>query len=690
MRKFLLVLAIGVSGPAGANSAPPAAGSVQLGSWGIDLTDQDRSVRPGDDFFRYQNGGWVARAAPDVQHPFMSYWRDVRSTVPPRLIEILNRAAAAPSTGTETPLGKAATLYREYLDEATIERRGHAPLEPELAAIRAIRSRAEMSEQMGRLEGPQALRVATFGDRFGPGMFTMTIAQDRHRTGRNALYLGQGGIMLPDPSYYSRENLADIKTAYEHYVERLLTLIGWPEPAVRAREIVDFETRVAQASTPLENLLDPARTYNSVSIDRLQAMTPGFDWSAFFRGAGLTPPASAIVDDPAAFTRIAAIYTDADMTMLRARQAFVTADLNAGMLGHDLYDAKRAFRTNMLNIPSLAARERHDGGERLVEGVMPDTLGSIYVERFFSPTVMARAQQIVRNLRTALDARLQRVAWLNPASRTIARRKLAAMQIRVGYQSHFEDYHDLHFVGDGLYEDVHRAAAYEWREQVRHLSEPFDRSPWALAPMYPQYGYFPQANTANVSAALLQPPFFDPNADDAVNYGAVGTIIAQQIMAGFGPNNISYDGDGRLTNWLTPTEAAHLAAMATTLAGRYSAFEPISGAHPRGQVLVGEAMADIGAIEIALDAYHASLHGRPAPVLDNLTGDQRFFLGRAQSWRARFTDDAIRNQLAQGTNAVPWMRVNGPLPNVDSWYAAFNVQPGERLYVAPSERVHPY
>jgi putative endopeptidase len=263
------------------------------------------------------------------------------------------------------------------------------------------------------------------------------------------------------------------------------------------------------------------------------------------------------------------------------------------------------------------------------------------------------------------------------------------MQIRVGYPRHFDEYRDLPIIGDGLYEDFHRAAAYHWHEQVRHLSAPFNRSRWALPPMYPQYSYDPPTNTANVSAALLQPPFLDPDADPAVNYGAIGTVIAQQMVTAFGPNSIRFDGSGRLVNWLRPEESQRLASMAATLAERYSALEPIPGSHPRGQVLASEAMADIGAIQIALDAYHLSLHGRETPRLDNLTGDQRFFLGRAQSWRARFTDDAIRNQLAQGGNAVPWMGINGPLPNVDAWYEAFEVRPGQRLYLPPSERLHP-
>jgi putative endopeptidase len=290
-------------------------------------------------------------------------------------------------------------------------------------------------------------------------------------------------------------------------------------------------------------------------------------------------------------------------------------------------------------------------------------------------------------LRAALDARFARADWLSENSRAEARRKVASMQIRVGYPDRFDEYSGMRLPGTGLYADVHAAANYEWRELVRRLGQPFDRSRWFLPPMYPQYNYDPSSNAAEVSAALFQPPFFDSAADDAVNYGAVGTIVASQMMHAFDANGIRYDSSGRLADWLTPGERAHLERMGDTLADRYSAFEPIPGVHPRGKVLFLEAMADIGAIEVALGGYHLAQGGRDGPVLDGLTADQRFFLGRAQSWRARFTNDAIRNQMAQGSNAIPWMRVNGPLPNIDAWYSAFDVKPGDKLYVAPEQRV---
>jgi putative endopeptidase len=663
------------------------ANAAQIGAWGVDLSDQDRSVRPGDDFFRYQNGGWVARAAPDVQHPFMSYWRDVRNVAPARLIAILDGLAGDAAAPASSPAVKAGALYRDYMDEAAIERLGHAPLEPELRAIRALRTRADMARYMGRMEGPLTLRSTNLRDSFGRGMFTMTVAQDSRNPERNALYLRQGGILLPDPSYYSSAQVADVRAQYRDYIKQVLTLIGWPQPAKRADEILAFETKVAAASTPLEQLVDPAKTYHEVTLSQLERSAPGFGWRAYFAGAGLVPPVRMVIDDRQAFTQIAKIFASADLAMLRARQAFAAADYDAGLLSSDLYSAKLAFRTNVLNAPSLAARARKDGGERLVEAVVPDIIGSIYVERFVPAEVDKRAKLMAAGLRAALDERLAKADWLSPESRAEARRKLAAMQIRVGYPEHFETYSGLTLTGNGLYADVRAAEAYQWREQVKKLSQPFDRSRWFLTPMFPQYYYDPQSNSAEVSAALFQPPFFDPTADDAVNYGAVGTIVAAQMIAAFDINGAGYDSTGRLREWLKPEERAHLAQLGDTLAQRYSAFEPIPGVHPRGKVLFLEAMGDIGALEIALDAYHAARGGQAAPIVDGLTGDQRFFLGRAQSWRARFTDDAVRNQLTQGTNAIPWMRVNGPLPNVDEWYAAFAVKPGDKLYLPPEQRV---
>ncbi len=670
-----------------AAGAPVPASAAAIGTWGIDLSDQDRSVRPGDDFYRFQNGAWIARVAPDVQHPFLSYWRDVRTTAPGRLTAILDGLSTNPGAADNQAMRKAATLYREYLDEVAIERLGRKPLEGDLAAIRGLRTRADVARWMGRMEGPDTLRGTLLRDGFGRGMFVMNVAEDAQNPDRNALYLTQGGIMLPDPSYYSSQAVADARAAYQDYVTKLLRLVGWPKPVENAKAILAFETKVAEASTPLEQLVDPAKTYHSVSYAELRRLAPGFDWRAYFAGAQLSPPRRVVVDDPKSFAKIAALFAKADIGMLRARAAFALADYNAALLSSDFYAAKLAFRTDVLHSASLAAHKRKDAAERLVEQVMPDVLGAIYVHRFVPPEVNSRAKAMAEALRSALDARVERAGWLSPESKAEARRKVAAMQIRVGYPDRFDDYAGLPVSGRGLYADVHAAANFGWRTLVKRLDQPFDRSHWFLPPMYPQYAYDPQSNAAEVSAALFQPPFFDPEADDAVNYGAVGTIVASKMIDAFNLTGAKYDSSGRLRDWLKPEEAAHLATIGGTLADRYSAFEPVPGVHPRGKVLSDEAFSDIGAIEIALDAYHSSLGGRAAPAVDGLTGDQRFFLGRAQSWRARFSDDAIRNQLTQGSNAIPWMRVNGPLPNVDEWYQAFGVAPGDKLYLPPEQRV---
>ena len=365
----------------------PAAQAAAIGSWGVDLSDQDRSVRPGDDFFRYQNGGWVARAAPDVQHPFMSYWRDVRSVAPARLRAILDALAADASLSRKAPTGKAALLYRDYLDEAAIEKLGHAPLKPQLSEILAIRSREDAARVMGRMEGPLKLRASNLRDGSTQGLFTLTIGQDPGNPRRNTLIVGQGGIGLPDPSYYSAAEVADVRAKYQDYVASILKLIGWPAPDRQARSIVAFETTVAKASTPLEQLVDPARAYHPISYGELKRLAPRFAWDAFFAGAGMKPPARLVIDDPQALAAIAAAFAATDLKTIRARQAFAAADYDASLLSHDLYAAKVGFRTNVLNSASLASRDRKDGAERLVEAVVPDVLGSIYVARFVPPEV---------------------------------------------------------------------------------------------------------------------------------------------------------------------------------------------------------------------------------------------------------------------------------------------------------------
>ncbi|MGZ7031662.1 MAG: M13 family metallopeptidase [Thermoanaerobaculia bacterium] len=669
-----------------ATRTQPDLGSHSAGSWGIDLTDRDPSVRAEDDLYRSQNGGWLARTQLGPSQPNAAYWRDLRVLSTVRLADLVEEAAAKTSAPA-TIEGKAGAFYRAFMDEKTVEAKGLTPLKPELDAIRAVRTKAEMAGLMGRVEGPGSVRAPTVRFRVVHALFSLNIAQDPNDPAHYAVFVGQAGLQLPGPEYYSDPKLADLKSSYQDYIVRMLTLIGWPDAQARAADIVAFESRVAAASWSHEQMGDVVKTYNPMTLSELARFAPGFDWRAFLKGASLTKTERVIVDAKSAFPAIAKAFADAPLTVLQARQAFAAADEAAPLLNKAMVEANFDFRSKKFNSLFQSPAPRSIRAEQAVEANIVDIVSALYVSRYSSPDTKAKATEMAENLRKAFDVRLENNTWMSSATKQRARRKLAAMAIHIGYPDRFQTYEGLAIRDDDLYGNVTRAAAWNWRRSVAQLGHEFDRSEWALAPGYPQYTYLPATNAVEISAATLQPPFFDPKADDAVNYGAIGAVIGQQIVNGFDNQGGRYDASGKLADWWTVEDRKRLAAEMAKLSAQYSAVEPLPGLHVKGDLVVDEALDDIGGMLIALDAYHASLHGAPAPDLDGFTGDQRLFLGRAQMWRAKFSEGFVRNQIATGSNAPPFLRVNGPARNLDAFYQAFDVKPADKMYIAPAERV---
>ena len=645
--------------------------------WGIDLTDRDASVKPGDDFYRSQNGAWMDRTELKSRAA-ASYWGDLRRLAPQQLAAILDEDQ-----------GRAGAFYRSFLNEAAVEVRGLTPLEPELAAIRSAKTKSQLAAEMGSAAGPgMQQKLKMLGPTPDRGIFVVSIGQDQQSPGRYAVYLGQGGLGLPGPEYYLDPQLADIKAAYEAYAAKILSLIGWPDAERRAKEIVDLESRIAQVSWSDEQLLDSVKTYNRMSVAELSALAPGFDWRAFLRGAELESVRSVVVDAKSAFPKIAAIYAATPLDVLQARQAFIVADDAAPLLSSAAVGANFDFHGKIFRARSAVLPPRKTRALTVMETTVGDLLGSLYVARCFSPEAKAAAVEMAERMRHALDARLEHASWLSEKGRAAAREKVARMRMNIGYPDVFEDYRTLKIAEDDLYGNVRRATAYNWRRQVRRLGEPYDRREWLNTSQSVNYAYVPATNTVEIPAATLQPPFFDPKADAAVNYGAIGTLIGAQLMGAFDNHGRHHDAAGRLREWLTAEESARIEATIKAIADQYTSVEPLPGIHIQGELVADEAFQDMGGTILALDAYHASLGGHPAPPLDGFTGDQRFFLGRVQMWRAKFDDQFVRNQVAQGHNAPPFLRVNGPVRTIDAWYEAFQVRPGDRMYLPPGSRVH--
>ena len=677
-----LMLTVGAS-PLAAATAPPRPAH---GPWGVDLADQDPTVRPGDDFAMYQNGGWFGRTQIGSGQPNAAYWRDVRIEAGQRIDAMLNDLDALPAGERLGSKALVSAFRRSAMDEATIAARGITPLAPELAAIGAASDKSRFAALMGSVEGPGTLRQIAVRLNPGRDLFTLQIDQDQSDPECYALYIGQGGLILPGPEYYVDPSFRDLKSAYQAHIATMLRLIGWPDAVERAGQIVDLETRIAMVSSSHEQVREVSDNYHRVTIKQLRNLAPGFDWNAFLGGAGLPRDVITVIDSPAAINGIAKIYASAPIEVLQAKQAFGAAYVNAARLSPIVYDAYRQFAASAL-AGLQAGPNRKSDAINVIESAVPDAVGAIYVERFFSPEVKAKVSNMSALMKQALNHRISQTDWLSAEGKARARQKLGSLQVHVGYPDNFDDYRGLMIKDNDFYGNASRAAAYDWRKQVRELKQKYDRSAWRLTPFYPQYNYTPTANTVEMPAALLVPPFFDINADDAVNYGADGTTIGSQIAAAFSGIGINYDATGRLRQWLPPADASRLSDIRRKLSARYSQQEPLPGMHLKGDLLADEAMSDIDGVQIALDAYHASLGGIDAPLIDGYTGDQRFFLGRAQMWRAKFSPEFTRNQIATGSNAPPYMRINGPLANIDAWYDAFKVASGDKLYVPPEDRI---
>ncbi len=661
------LLAAGL-GPA-TQAAIPAAGG-----WGFDVAGENPAVRPGDDFNQYANGTYLDHLTiPPDQRGYGSF-NKLRDLSEIRVRAILEDAARSSSQSPDSAEAKIGAAWRAFMDEARVESLGARPLAGDLARVRALRDKAELARFMG--EGAGSLNASVFGVGIGP--------DDKAPT-RYAVALGQDGLGLPDRDYYLTPGFAAKKAAYEAYVARLLGLIGWSDPQGAARAVVALETQIAAASWSKAQMRDPDAIYNPMSIAELSALAPGFDWVAFMSGAGLQGEDRVIIDARSAFPKLAAIVAETPLETFKAFEAFHLADAASPYLSSAFTTARFEFRDKVLG-GQEAQRPRWKRAVSEVDRVLGEDVGRVYVARYFPPSSKAEMETLIANLRRALGRRIEALSWMGPQTKAEALKKLRNFDVQVGYPKKWRDYSGLKISDADLYGDVVRSLAFEWDYQRGRLHAPVDKDEWLMTPQTVNAYNNPVFNEVVFPAAILQPPFFDPAADPAVNYGAIGAVIGHEMTHGFDDEGRKYDAEGRLRDWWTPADAAAFEQRARALGASYEALAVLPGAHINGALTMGENIADLGGILTALDAYHASLGGRPAPVIDGLTGDQRFFLGFAQIWRAKTRDDALRQQLVADPHSPPSARLDGVLPNVDDWYAAFGVTPSDRMYRAPEAR----
>ena len=647
----------------------------KYGDWGFDLSGRDVSVAPGDSFFRYANGTAFDKLEIPSDRTSYGSFPLLRELSDNRMKALIQGLVARTDLKAGSDEAKITAAYRSYIDEARIEQIDAQPLQPFLAAIRAADTHEKIAAYMGQTQG-----------RVGASFFGTGITIDQKQPTRYAVTAGQSGIGLPNRDYYLDARFADKKDKYQAYIERMLTNVGWADPAGHAAAIVALETKIAEAHwTPIENR-DRDKTYNEYTIQTLAAEAPGFDWNGYFNAAGLGSINRLIVRQNTAMPKIAAIFAATPIDTLQAWQAFHTTDDAASTLSRRFSDAQWEFRSRDLSgQPEQRTREKR--AISFAEGSLGEAAGRLYVAEYFPAESKAQMEQLVANLRTALSHRIDNLTWMGTETKAAAQEKLRKFTVKIGYPDKWRDYSALEVRADDLFGNSQRLGQFQWNYQLNRLNEPVDKAEWGMTPQTVNAYYNSANNEIVFPAAILQPPFFDPSADPAVNYGGIGGVIGHEIGHGFDDQGSKSDGDGVLRNWWTDADKVNFKALTKRLGEQYDAYEPLPGFHVQGGLTMGENIGDAAGTAVGLEAYHLSLNGQPAPVIDGVTGDQRFFYGWAQVWQSKYREDALKNQIATDPHSPAEFRVIGPVRNVDAWYEAFGVKPGSKYYLAPEDRV---
>ncbi|MEA3037277.1 MAG: putative endopeptidase [Sphingomonadales bacterium] len=648
---------------------------IHYGAWGFDVAGMDRAVKPGDDWYEFVNGTWTRHATIPADRASWGGFAILRDLSEARLRRLIE--GYSPADAKNPDRAKVATLYRSFMDETAAERADAEPLLTRLAPVRAAAGKEDIARLMGESMGGFG---ASF---FGPG-----VSDDAKQPDIYSLYLRQSGLGLGDRDFYSDPKFRPQVARYRQYVAQMLGLAGWPNAEAAADKVVAMETRVAEAHWTRAQSRDRDKTYNLMTLADLQRAAPGFPWQTFWNAAGLSRAERAIVAQNTAFPKIAQVFADTDLDTLKAWEAFRTADDIAPLLSKRFVDAHFEFRSHFLN-GQPQQRDRWKRGVGFAEAAMGEAIGRDYVALYFPPSSKAKMDQLVANLRTALGGRIRNLAWMGPATKQEALAKLSHFTVKIGYPTKWRDYSALRVVPGDLVGNAERAARFEWDYRRNRMGNPVDKAEWGMTPQTVNAYYNSVKNEIVFPAAILQPPFFDPRADMAVNYGGIGGVIGHEISHGFDDQGRKSDGNGVLRDWWAPEDARKFEVQANRLGAQYEAYDfaELPNMHINGKATMGENIGDLGGTLISLDAYHASLGGRPARVIGGFTGDQRFFLGWGQVWRTMQRPEALRQQLVSDPHSPGQVRAIAPLRNVDAWYRAWGVKPGDKLYIAPEDRV---
>ena len=647
-----------------ASEAAAAPQVVRFGTWGVDLSTRDLSVKPGDDFQRYAAGKWMDQ----TEIPADKSQNGVGSELADRNQEQLRSIVmGAPK---DSQLG---AFYASYMDEARLEQLDAAPLKADLDRVAAIKSKDEFARYM-------AETLASYG----ATLFGVGVLPDPAKPTINIGGVFSSGMGLPDRDYYLLDKYKDQRAAYRAYIERSLQMTGTPNAAAAADSILAFETEIAKRSWPQADLRDIDKLNNQMTPAQLATYAPGIDWNRYLTDSKLQTP-RLLVGDNTAIKAIAELYANTPLETLKTWQRFKVTDQAANYLSKRFVDSKFEFTRTLSGAKELRPRWRRGISE--VDVRLGELLGKTYVDRYFSPQSKAMMEELVANLKKAAAKRIQANSWMSPPTKQAALAKLAKMDVMVGYPEKFRDFSKLELRADDLYGNVKRSSAFEWDYQLEDLNKPVDRKKWAMSPATVNAYNGGLENKIVFPAGILQPPFFDPQGDAAVNYGAIGAVIGHEIMHGFDDQGRKIDATGAIRDWWTPGDAERFKKLTADLGKQYASYEAAPGVFINGDLTMGENIGDMSGLEVAYEAYKMSLNGKPQPVIDGLTADQRFFLAFAQAWRGEQRDDAVKTQVASDPHSPRRYRIIGPLRNLDAWYDAFKIEPGSKFYLPPEKRV---
>jgi putative endopeptidase len=682
---LLLATLCGALGAAGCSHAPSRAvtGSApssvarhaQIGAWGLDLTGRDGSVKPGDDFYRYADGHWLdANQIPPDRARWGSF-DELNERSHEQVHAILEALPEGAPDGSSTQ--KVSDYYRSYLDTAGIERLGLTPAQAGLSAIAAAKTHTDLTRLMGRTDlGLKApLRVAITLDQKDPDRYAVTITQS--------------GLGMPDRDYYLKDDAvyAGLRTQYVAHITRLLTLAGDADAAAEAQGILDIEIRIARLHWPAARRRERELTYNPRTRIELEELAPGFTWEVMLASAKVDAQPQFVVRELDAVQALAHLFLKVPVAGWRAYLRYHYLADHAEVL-------PQAFDKECFDFYERALHGQQQQKERWKRAVdaldsdLGEAVGQLYVQRYFPPASREQVLALVENLRATYAAHIEQLDWMTPETRKVALEKLAAFHPKIGYPEKWRDYSELSIVRGDAFGNLVRARMFEWRRQVLRLRQPTDRGEWGMTPQTVNAYYNPTFNEIVFPAAILQAPFFDADADPAVNYGGIGAVIGHEMGHGFDDQGAKSDARGVLRVWWQQADTDAFRKRVDRLAAQYDQFVVLTGLNVNGRLTLGENIGDLGGLSVACDGYHRALSGAPAPLLDGLSGDQRFFLSYAQIWRSLNREQQLRSQVLSNPHSPPKFRVNGVVRNVDAWYAAFDVRPGDQLYLPADARVH--